>query len=185
MKKGFTPHHSVQGFTLIELLISTTIILGLILISIPAFDRIKNRNQLQGAGGQLQNCLAQAKALALAPDSAGIDYYQATITLPDMCQVSRFFTDGSTDTVDDFQLPAGNYYDTLNVSIGGVPTPLNTFSFDYDPENNGQVDDSSASLPLIMLYDDNDNCLNIKFIAQTGEILLDVSGKLNNNGVCL
>src|SRR3989338_5219615 len=71
---GFTPldKKHLTGFTLIELIVTSAIILLLIVVAAPSYDRVRAHNELNLSGQKLQNCIDQAKSLALGPTKADV-----------------------------------------------------------------------------------------------------------------
>lgn len=172
-----------SGFTLIELLVSTSIILLLIGASTPSFNRLKNRNQVRTNAQQLQNCVHEARGLALAPETTDqnlISYYALwnNEIQPNTCTIYRNYyqdTEIIQEEVSSYKL------------TGDLESSLTNKKQIYEFETNkqGKVKDRVDLANQFFLIEKGSECLNLRFIKESGIILLEDSGIIDtNNNTC-
>lgn len=80
------------GFTLVELLVSISIMIVMLGVGMPAFQKYGRRAELQQAATDIQVALMQAHSLALAPEAdkpSGVNYYGVQFTAPISFNVIR------------------------------------------------------------------------------------------------
>lgn len=174
------------GFTLIELLVSTTIILLLILFTVPSYDRVRSKNLLETNGQKIQGCFMKTKALALAPEREvkNLEYYGLTVysekksASPNQCLV-QFKTkiDDDSQTIDDLQT-----IETISIPAEVaivLPNGAAEHSFKFSPELRGGLEDDPGSPSTIILKDDNNRCLNLNISKTVGEITFGKIGEID------
>ncbi len=178
-----------KGFTLIELLVSTSIILLLIVSAAPSYSRVRSRNDLRLAAQNLQNCFSQARSLALGPRTGdeGIDPYDSQISQVSnqwRCQIRINFDSDkngiieSSNAISDLPIILSS---GLNLRQANNPNSLSNLSYRFDPDDLGKADPGIPLPNITNLYlnDSSNICLNLRFVYETGELLLEDLGNVS------
>lgn len=184
-EKSLLQFVKTRGFTLIELLVSVTIIFMLMMATAGSYDKLRSRNIIRTSGSIIRDCVMQAKSLALGPEiqARNIEYYSATIGAmnhssddhKNRCIIERKTNESETLTL----------VETIKLNpVIKIHTPLGYTENQYifRPTKNG-VAEVIGSLDFFLESDTND-CLNMKFIKESGELFLEDVGQINAN-LCL
>lgn len=186
------------AFTLIELLVSVSIILMLLVAAMPNLNKVQSKNRLRSSGEIIQNCIAQAKSFALAPDTDvnNLIYYKAVLysknyippipnqdDQPNRCLVYQY-DDNNTKIMTKFKLSNNIRLSRFTVNSA----TLDTFTYYFTAENHGSATreaNVNNEMSEFSVEDEKLDCQQLKFFYETGEILLEKFGTMNLSNQCV